>query len=152
MIAKRSYSCRKRCSERAGLEQEKYFGLSGFRYALRQFISASETINRAAGITQQQYQAMLAIKTWPHESMAIKDLADQLLLTHHAAVQMVNRLQKLELTARAPCADDRRSVLLRLTPKGEALLDRLATAHLAEILRQEPALTSSLQRLKRMGS
>jgi DNA-binding MarR family transcriptional regulator len=134
------------------LDQEHYKGLAGFRFALRQFIAASETINRAAGITQQQYQAMLAIKTWPFEAMAIKDLADQLLLAHHAAVQMVDRLAKSGLAERIPSLEDRRSVLLRLTSKGTSLLDELAEKHLAEMLRQEPMLSSSLRRLKRMGS
>ena len=133
------------------LDPEHYQGLAGFRYALRQFIAASENINRGAGITQQQYQAMLAIKTWPYETMSVKDLADQLLLTHHAAVQLVNRLAKSDLAQREPSREDRRSVLLRLTPKGSALLDRLAMAHLGEVRRQEPTLTASLRRLKRMG-
>jgi DNA-binding MarR family transcriptional regulator len=103
-------------------------------------------------VTQQQYQAMLAIKTWNYEIMSMKDLSEQLLLTHHATVQLVNRLSKLDLAERVPSLEDRRSVLLRLTTKGEALLDQLAAAHLAELLRQEPMLTSSLRRLKRMGS
>ena len=79
------------------------------------------------------------------------DLADQLLLKHNAAVQLVNRLAKLDLARREPSREDRRSVLLRLTPRGATLLDRLAAAHLTEMLRQEPMLTSSLRRLKRMG-
>lgn len=133
------------------LDQEHYQGLAGFRYALRQFIAASENTNRGAGITQQQYQAMLAIKTWPYEIMSMKDLAEQLLLTHHATVQLINRLSKLDLAQREPSLQDRRSVLLRLTSKGEALLDQLAAAHLAELRRQEPMLTSSLRRVKRMG-
>jgi len=133
------------------LDSERYRGLAGFRYALRQFIAASERINHEAGTTQQQYQAMLAIKTWPYETMAIKDLAEQLLLTHHAAVQLVNRLAKSGLAEREASSEDRRSVLLKLTLKGERLLDDLATKHLEEMLRQEPTLTSSLRRLKRMG-
>lgn len=134
------------------MDQEHYQGLAGFRAALRQFIAASESINRAAGITQQQYQAMLAIKTWPYETMSMKDLAEQLLLTHHAAVQLVDRLAKSGLAERKASPEDRRSVLLKLTAGGGALLDDLAAKHLAEMLRQEPALTSSLRRLKRMGS
>jgi DNA-binding MarR family transcriptional regulator len=134
------------------LDQEHYKGLAGFRFALRQFIAASEAINRGAGITQQQYQAMLAIKTWPFEAMSMKDLAEQLLLAHHAAVQMVDRLAKSGLAERIPSLEDRRSVLLRLTSKGTSLLDELAEKHLAEMLRQEPMLSSSLRRLKRMGS
>ena len=133
------------------MDREHYLGLAGFRHALRQFIAASETINRAAGTTQQQYQAMLAIKTWPYETMSMKDLAEQLLLTHHAAVQLVNRLAKSGLARRTASSEDRRSVLLTLTPKGAALLDELAAKHLEQMLRQEAALSSSLRRLRRMG-
>jgi DNA-binding MarR family transcriptional regulator len=119
---------------------------------LRRFVAASEVINRAAGVTQQQYQAMLAIKTRPSEAMPVKDLAEQLLLTHHAAVQLVNRLAKAGLAERSPSVEDRRSVLLKLTPTGEALLDDLASKHLDEMLRQEPLLSQSLRSLKRLGA
>lgn len=132
------------------LDAERFMGLAGFRYALRHFVAASEQINREAGVTQQQYQAMLAIKTWPGESMSMKDLAEQLLLTHHAAVQLVDRLAKADLAGREPSLEDRRSVLVKLTANGDALLDRLAAKHLQEILRQEPLLAQSLRRLKRM--
>jgi DNA-binding MarR family transcriptional regulator len=125
--------------------------LAGFRYALRQFIAASEAINRAAGTTQQQYQAMLAIKTWPYDAMSIKDLAELLLLTHHAAVQLVDRLSKSDLVERSASLDDRRNVLLTLTCKGARLLDDLAGKHLEAMLRQEPALSSSLRRLRKLG-
>jgi DNA-binding MarR family transcriptional regulator len=84
--------------------------------------------------------------------MSMKDLAEQLLLTHHAAVQLVNRLSRSGLAQRTASAEDRRSVLLTLTPKGEALLDDLAGRHLEQMLRQEPALSASLRRLKRMGA
>jgi DNA-binding MarR family transcriptional regulator len=134
------------------LDPERYQGLAGFRFALRRFIAASETINRQAGITQQQYQALLAIKTRPAEAMPMKELAEQLLLTHHAAVQLVNRLAKLDLAERRPSKDDRRSVLLKPTRKGEDLLDDLASKHLEEMQRQAPLLTQSLARLRRMGN
>jgi DNA-binding MarR family transcriptional regulator len=134
------------------LDSERYAGLAGFRYALRRFVAASEAINRKAGLTQQQYQAMLAIKTRATEHMSMKELAGLLLLTHHAAVQMIDRLAKLDLAEREPSAEDRRSVLVRLTPSGEALLDELATKHLDEMLRQEPLLSASLRKIKRMGS
>jgi DNA-binding MarR family transcriptional regulator len=133
-----------------GLDAERYQGLAGLRYALRRFVAASESISRGAGVTQQQYQALLAIKTRPSEAMSMKDLAEQLLLTHHAAVQLVNRVAKLGLAERRPSPEDRRGVLVALTPKGEAVLDELAARHLDEILRQEPLLTQSLRRLRKM--
>jgi DNA-binding MarR family transcriptional regulator len=129
-------------------DPDRYADLSGFRFALRRFLAASEAINREAGITQQQYQAMLAVRAWPGEAMAVKDLADELMLTHHAAVQLVDRLAKQDLVERRPSRDDRRIVLLQLTKKGLELLGQLAALHLDELRRQEPQLTRSLGRIK----
>ncbi|MBS0362336.1 MAG: MarR family transcriptional regulator [Proteobacteria bacterium] len=135
------------------LDPDRFRALAGFRHALRRFLAASEAISKAAGVTQQQYQAILAIAAWPpHDSaagpMSMKDLADELLLTHHAAVQLVDRLAKAGLAQRSPSAIDRRSVELSLTPAGQDLLDQLATLHLAEMLKRKPALSASLRRLR----
>lgn len=130
------------------LDPERYADLSSFRYALRQFLAASEAINRAAGVTQQQYQAMLAIRAWPEATMATKDLAEQLLLTHHGAVQLVDRLEKLGFVGRHHSEGDRRVVLLKLSETGETVLADLVGLHVAEIRRQEPQLTWSLSRIR----
>jgi DNA-binding MarR family transcriptional regulator len=127
-------------------------GLAGFRYALRRFLNASEHISRVAGVTPQQYQAMLAIRIKSDGAMSMKELSEQLLLTHHAAVQLVDRLSKAGLAIRERSAEDRRSVLLRLTARGDELLDELALQHLEEMLRQEPLLSRSLRQLKKIGS
>jgi DNA-binding MarR family transcriptional regulator len=134
------------------LDRERYQGLAGFRLALRRFLAASEAISKGAGVTQQQYQAMLAIKTWSSPTMTMGDLADQLLLTHHAAVQLVNRMAKAGVAERSPSSTDRRSVIVTLTASGEALLDRLAGQHLDEVLRQEPQLSRSIRRLRRLST
>jgi DNA-binding MarR family transcriptional regulator len=132
------------------LNEEQFRGLAGFRFALRRFVAASERINREAGVTQQQYQALLAIKTKPSSCLSMGDLAEQLLLSHHGAVQLVDRLVKAGYARRDPSKDDRRSVNVNLTEDGEALLGALAGRHLEEMLRQEPLLSRSLRRLKRM--
>ncbi len=82
----------------------------------------------------------------------MKDLAEQLLLTHHAAVQQVNRLAKAGLVERSPSRTDRRSVILTLSHTGAALVDTLAAEHLDEMLRQEPLLARSLRKLRRIGA
>ncbi len=133
------------------MDFEHYQGLAGFRFALRQFIAASESISRQAGITQQQYQALLAIKTWSAGDLSMGELAEQLMLTPHATVQLVDRLAKAGLAERKPSKEDKRSVFVGLTARGESLLDALASRHLEEMLRQEPLLSQSLQRLKRIG-
>ena len=135
------------------LDPDRFRALAGFRHALRRFLAASEVISKGAGITQQQYQAILAIAAWPPNdsrdgAMSKKDLAAELLLAHHAAVQLGDRLAKAGLAQRAPSAVDRRSVELSLAPEGQALLDQLATLHLAEMLKRKPALSASLRRLR----
>ncbi len=132
------------------LDAESFEALAGWRSSLRRFLAASEAISRQAGVTPQQYQAMLAIKTRPGETMAMKELAEQLLLTHHAAVQMMDRLSKAGLATREASTEDRRLVLLKLTAKGEQLLDRLAELHMEIIVRQEPALSASLKQLRKI--
>ncbi len=132
------------------LDPERFRGLAGFRYALRQFLAAAEAISRAAGVTQPQYQALLAIRAWPYEAMTMTDLAEQLLMTHHAAVQLVNRMAAAGLVERTPSRIDRRSVCVKLTPGGLAMVESLANQHLQEVLRQAPLLTQSLRRVRRM--
>ncbi len=133
------------------LDAEWYDALAGFRSSLRRFLAASEAISRDAGVTPQQYQAMLAIRTRPGATMAMKELAEQLLLTHHAAVQMVDRLAKAGLASREASTSDRRLVLLKLTGRGEELLDELAEQHLGIIIRQEPQLTQALKDLRKLS-
>ncbi len=129
------------------IDRQRYLALANFRHALRRFLSASERISAEGGITTQQYQAMLAIGV-ALEPLAMKDLAEELMLQPHAAVQMVDRLQKLELAERRPSPHDGRVVLVALTEKGEALMAELATRHLDEMMKQEPALSEALKRLK----
>ena len=133
------------------LDPERFRGLSGFRYALRRFLAASEEISRRAGVTQQQYQVLLAIKAAENGQLTMTDLAEQLMLTHHASVQMINRLAEAGLAERRSSPRDGRLVLLHLTEKGQALIEELADNHLAEMLRQEPLLRRSLNQLKRLA-
>jgi DNA-binding MarR family transcriptional regulator len=132
------------------LDDNAYQGLAGFRYALRRFLAFSEVAASAAGVTSQQYQAMLAIKVHPDQAIMIKELARQMLLQPNGAVQLVDRLVNAGLAARRQSPTDRRSVLVILTEKGAVLLERLAADHLQEMFKHEPLLAESLNRLRRM--
>ncbi len=132
------------------LDPTQYAGLAGFRSALRKFLAFSEAATREAGITPEQYQALLVIKIHPTGTIMIRELADQMLLQHHGAVQLVDRLARAGLAARRRSTTDRRSVLVVLTAKGGVLLERLAFAHSKELLRQEPLLAESLTRLRQI--
>ncbi|HTH97663.1 MAG TPA: MarR family transcriptional regulator [Stellaceae bacterium] len=127
-----------------------YDGLAGFRYALRQFMAYSEALTADAGVTAQQYHALLIIRTYPPEGIMIKELADQLLIQHHGAVQLVDRLANAGLVQRQRSPNDGRSVLIVITETGEGLLEDLATHHIQELLRHEPLLAESLRRLRQL--
>ncbi|MGD0186282.1 MAG: MarR family transcriptional regulator [Roseiarcus sp.] len=138
-------------SETTPIDPSVYEGLAAFRLALRRFLAFSEAATGAAGVTTQQYQALLVVKTHPAGALMIREFADQMLLQHHGAVQMIDRLVAGGLVQRSHSPTDGRSVLVSLTVKGAALLERLASQHVKELLKQEPLLAESLKRLRQIG-
>ena len=135
----------------AHVDPSVYEGLAAFRLALRRFLAFSEAATGAAGVTPQQYQAMLVVRTYPTGAIMIRELADQMLLQHNGAVQMVDRLVVGGLVQRSQSPTDGRSVLVSLTAKGAALVEHLALQHVQELLKQEPLLAESLKRLRQIG-
>lgn len=133
------------------LDPSVYEGLAAFRLALRRFLAFSEAAAAAAGVTSQQYQALLVIKTQASGAMMIRDFAEHMLLQPHGAVQMIDRLAAADLVGRAHSPTDGRSVLVSLTPKGAAVLADLAGRHVEALLAQEPLLAESLARLRQIG-
>lgn len=122
-----------------------YQALAEFRFEIRRFLNFSEQIARAAGLEPQQHQALLAIKGLPEQRTAtVGVLAERLLIQHHSAVELVNRLETKGLTKRARGDADRRSVLLTLTRRGEKLLRQLALSHRAELKTARASLLEAL--------
>lgn len=135
-------------ASRRRLLKSQYETLAALRYALRQFIHFSEEAAQAAGVTPQQHQALLAIKGFPgRDRVTVGELAERLQLRHHSTVGLVNRLGAVKLVARAPSAEDRRQVLVRLTRRGEALLEKLTSAHEEQLKRIGPELSMLLKRV-----
>ncbi len=123
------------------LSRSEYEMLAAFRYKLRQFLSFSEKAAEGVGLTQQQYQALLAVRAHRGpELLTITDLAAQLLVKHHSAVGMVNRLEELGMVRRQPSPEDRRKVGIRLSRTGGRVFDRLASIHRGELQRIGPDL------------
>ena len=74
-------------------------------------------------------------------------LAERLQIEHHSAVELVDRMEARGFVRRARANDDRRYVLVRLTPRGEALLPLLSVFHRAELRSVAPSLSRSLNAL-----
>ncbi len=116
------------------LSADVYERIGEFRLAMRRFLAFSEAGARAQGLTSQQHQALLAIKSHGAESpISISELADQLMIRTHSAVGLVARLVERDLVTRSPSPVDRRRVLLELRPQGEAALETITLANLDEL-------------------
>ena len=132
------------------LESSEYRKLEEFRFQIRRFLSFSEAAARASGIEPQQHQALLALKGMPQGCVpTIGHLAERLLLKHHSAVGLVDRLETLGLLTRQPSPGDARQVLLRLTAKGERILHRLSLTHHKELEETGPKLVAALRSISR---
>ena len=125
-----------------------YQALAEFRYQIRAFLAFSEQAVQAAGIEKQQYQFMLAMKGMPDGTRPrIRELSDRMLIQHHSAVELANRLEAGGLIRRERSADDKREVFLALTNKGERILNKLALHHHQELQSAAPKLIAALRRV-----
>ncbi|WP_050027468.1 MarR family transcriptional regulator [Verrucomicrobium sp. BvORR034] len=127
------------------LTKREYETLAAFRFSLRQFLRFSEEAAKSEGITPQQHQALLALKGFPgRECAKIGELAERLQVQHHSAVGLVDRLEADGMVTREPSAEDRRQVFIHLTPRGEELLEKLASVHREQLRRIGPELRQIL--------
>ena len=130
-----------RYTRRVALSDADFTALLEFRTAMRRFNRWSEKQARAVGLTHAQHQLLLAVKGHPGpDQPTIGDVADYLLLRHHSAVELVNRVQAAGLLERNRDEHDARIVRLRLTDKGERCIEQLTELHVAEIGQLAPML------------
>lgn len=132
------------------LSTDEYQELAEFRRQIRRFLHFSELTAKEQGIEAQQHQLLLAVHGLPAGvNPTIRELAGRLFIHHHSAVELINRLEKLGAVARTPGTEDKREVLIRLTPRGKTILRRLAVAHRAELERSGPELARVLRSVLR---
>src|ERR1700755_667842 len=109
--------------------------LSEFRYQMRRFERFSEQAAQGEGITPLQYLLLLHIKGFPgRETATVGELAERLQAQHHGVVALVSRCESAGLVTRSQGIEDRRQVIVGLTPHGEQCLRRLAALHRTELL------------------
>lgn len=128
------------------ITKEDYEALASFRYTLRRFLAFSEQAARDVGLTPQHHQALLAIMGFPGPSKpSIGNLADALIIQHHSAVGLVNRLEAMGLAVREQDPADQRRMCLSLTKGGLEVLAKLSLVHRNEIDRVSPELIAFLR-------
>jgi DNA-binding MarR family transcriptional regulator len=126
----------------------EYQALAEFRYQIRKFLHFSDQAVESAGLERSQYQLMLAIKGLPEGVRPrIRDVANRMMIQHHSAVELINRLAAGGYVRRERGQDDRREVLLELTPKGERVLGELALHHHEELQSAGSTLVAALRRV-----
>jgi DNA-binding MarR family transcriptional regulator len=132
------------------LSPEGYRDLAEFRRQIRSFLYFSETTAKEHGIEPQQHQLMLTIQGLPEGAKpTISEIASRLFIQHHSAVELVNRIENSGVIERHSGAEDRREVWVRLTPRGRAILRRLALAHRQELESSGPKLAHALNTVLR---
>jgi DNA-binding MarR family transcriptional regulator len=80
--------------------------------------------------------------------MSISELAHELLIQVQTAVELVARMQDADLVRRTVSPDDRRRILLSLTPRAERMFPRLAALHLAQLRAKASSFAAALVRFK----
>jgi DNA-binding MarR family transcriptional regulator len=135
------------------MRDSDYAELAQFRYQIRSFLAFSEAAAAKQGLTPKQHQALLGIKGFVRPGPAtVGDVARFLLIRHHSAVELINRLAKLRLVNRVADPQDARRVHLKLTRRGEQKLQALSQNNLEELRRAaSPALYRLLRSFRDSG-
>lgn len=140
---------RTRGKKRAAVTKANYEALAEFRYALRKFLTFSEDAASQAGLTPQQHQALLSIKGAPRADwLSINQIAERLLVRHHTAVELVDRLVSLGLVIRKADSTDGRRIQVHITKDGEERLRALSVNHIEELKNIRPTLRKLLKQFE----
>lgn len=90
--------------------------------------SMSSANIRKLGLTPPQFDVIATLGNTP--GMTFKELGEKTLITKGTLTGVVDRLEQKGLVKRVAAADDRRSLIARLTPAGEKVFEEAFTAHI----------------------
>jgi DNA-binding MarR family transcriptional regulator len=85
------------------------------------------------GLSQARFMVLILLKRQPEQTATPAHLADLAAVTRATVTGLVDGLAQEGLVERAHRTDDRRSVSVRLTKKGLALLERILPDHYARL-------------------
>ena len=125
-----------------------YRARAEFRYHIRRFLDFSDRMAKRRGVEPQQHQLMLAVAGAADESKpTIGYLSARLHIQHHSAVELVDRSVRAGLVERVRDLADRRKVLVKLTRRGQRLLQQISSDNTAELQAAARSLVDVLQAL-----
>jgi DNA-binding MarR family transcriptional regulator len=130
-----------------------YARLLAVRTRLRRFEHWSAEQAATYGLTAQQHQLLLAVRGHDEpQGPTISQVADYLLIRHHTAVELVDRVASADLITRDRDAANHRIVRLQLTPKAQRTLEALSSVHLEELANLTEMLDAMLDDLAVHGA
>ena len=81
------------------------------------------------GLSFPEYSVLRLLQRAPEHQLAPSVLAEQVVCTTGAMTKLVDRLQRAGLVERTPAPNDRRSVLVRITPDGDRRAEEAAKSY-----------------------
>jgi DNA-binding MarR family transcriptional regulator len=96
---------------------------------------------RELGLTAPQFDIVATLGRLP--GLSFRELGERTLITKGTLTGVVARLEKRGIVERAPNPADGRSLLVRLTPVGEQLFERVFPLHVAHCRRAFAGWTPS---------
>jgi DNA-binding MarR family transcriptional regulator len=111
----------------AGVSVSEYQRTADFRAALRRFFRVSEDAARRHHLTPRRHLLLLMIKgaSDGSERSTVSELSERMQLAQSTVTELVQRAEAAGLLRRDNSNDDGRVMHLRLTPTGEATLERV---------------------------
>ena len=86
---------------------------------------------KSQGLTPAQFDVLATLGNTT--GMTFKALGEKTLLTKGSLTGIVDRMEQKGWVKRVTSIDDRRSILVRLTPKGQRLFEKVFPAHLEHL-------------------
>jgi DNA-binding MarR family transcriptional regulator len=87
------------------------------------------------GLSLSEYEIISQLSEHPDGALRMSELADIVVQSRSRLTHTAARLERRGWVTREACADDRRGVLLVLTPAGRAEVDALAPVHVDGVRR-----------------
>ena len=92
------------------------------------FLDKDASHIRSLGLTGSQFDVIATLGDT--QGMTCKELSEKTLVTKGTLTGVLDRLEKKGLIERVPSREDRRSIFIRLTPKGDARFREVFPAHI----------------------
>ncbi len=128
-------------------EKRHLHAVSMLEDSIMRFVRTRDKAVRAHGLEPLQFQFMSLVEPFQTKRRQpnIAEVANQLSMQHHSAVEMVDRLVERGWLRRKRANHDRRHVLLKVTPQGKKVLKQAIRQEYADVHAFAPELVRDLK-------